>query len=89
MHGKQGKVAKLLSPMFMKSDETFCVHFWFSASGPNIGTLSIWRAKVLDISIKKKLWQFEASQGNPVSDAWTEAKVQYVVGCASIHRTKT
>ena len=85
-NGKQGKVAKLLSPMFMKSDETFCVHFWFSASGPNIGTLSIWRAKVSDISKKKKLWQFEANQGNPVSDAWTEAQVQYVVGCAKYNK---
>ena len=56
-NGKQGKVAKLLSPMFMKSDETFCVHFWFSASGPNIGTLSIWRAKVSDISKKKRQTQ--------------------------------
>ena len=87
-NGKQGKVAKLLSPMFMKSDETFCENLWFSASGPNIGTLSIWKAKVSDISKKKRLWQFEANPDNPVSDTWTEAQVQYVVCCASIHRTK-
>ena len=79
-NGIKGETAKLLSPMFMKSDETFCVHFWFSASGPNIGTLSIWRAKVSDISNKKNLWQYKANQDNPVSDAWTEAQVQYVVG---------
>ena len=79
-NGKQGKKAKLLSPMFMKSDKTFCVHFWFSASGPNIGTLSVWRAKVSDISKRKNLWQYVANQDNPVSDAWTEAQVQYVVG---------
>ena len=70
--------------MFEKSDDTFCVHFWFSASGPNVGTLSIWRAKTSDISNpnpnQKKLWQFVANQNNPVSDAWTEAQVQYVVG---------
>ena len=79
-NGKQGKKARLLSPMFEKSDETFCVHFWFSASGPNIGTLSIWRAKVSDIKKKKNLWQYAANQDNPVSDGWTEAQVQYVVG---------
>ena len=79
-NGKQGNKSRLLSPMFEKSDETFCVHFWFSASGPNIGTLSILRAKVSDISKKKNLWQYVANEGNPVSDAWTEAQVQYVVG---------
>ena len=79
-NGKEGDKARLLSPMFEKSDETFCVHFWFSASGPNIGTLSIWKAKVSDISKKKNLWQYVANEDNPVSDAWTEAQVQYVVG---------
>ena len=78
-NGDQGKKAWLYSPLFEKSDDTFCLHFWFSASGPNIGSLSVLRAKANDVSKKKNIWQWITDADNPVSDGWTEAQVQYVV----------
>lgn len=79
LHASEGKRARLYSPMFLKSDETFCLHFWFSASGPNIGTLQVYRAKVSDVAKKAKIWEFVAGKENTVSDAWSEGQIQYVV----------
>ena len=78
-NGKEGKVARLISPLFEKSDDTYCLHFWFSASGPNIGKLQVFKAKVADISKRTKLWELVTDDDNQVSDGWTEGQVQYVV----------
>ena len=78
-NGDKGKKAQLYSPLFEKSGDTFCLHFWFSASGPNIGTLSVLRAKANDVSKKTNIWQWTTDGDSPVSDGWTEAQVQYVV----------
>ena len=82
-NGDQGKKARLYSPLFEKSDDTFCLNFWFSASGPHIGTLSVLKAKANDVSKKTNIWQWTTDGDNPVSDGWTQAEVPYVVRTSS------
>ena len=78
-NGDEGKKAKLISPLFEKSDDVFCFHFWFSASGPNIGTLSILKTKAADINVSETIWSWKTDSSNPVSEQWTEAQVEYQV----------
>ena len=76
-HG-ENSVANMNSPIFEMSDETFCIHFWFYASAPNIGSLNIRKVRANN-NKSKLLWSFLTSESTEVSDVWQEGQVQYVV----------
>ena len=72
-------VANLNSQIFENSDDTFCIHFWFYSSAPNIGTLNVLKTKANDDSNTHRLWSFLTSESTTVSDSWQEGQVQYLV----------
>ena len=72
-------MANMNSPIFELSEETFCIHFWFYASAPNIGSLNIRKIRANNYSKSQLLWSFLTSEATEVSDAWQEGQVQYIV----------
>ena len=77
-HGEK-TVANMNSPVFESSSDTFCIHFWFYASAPNIGSLNILKTKANDYNTFRVLWSFLTGESTEVSDQWQEGQVQYAV----------
>ena len=76
---QENSVANMNSPIFERSDDTFCINFWFYASAPNIGSLNILKTKANDDSIFKVLWSFLTGDSTDVSNLWQEGQVPYLV----------
>ena len=66
------------SPVFQMTFHFHCIHFWFYASAPNIGSLTIIRVKASDDTKRTNLWFFNTGDSTDGSDLWQEGQVQYV-----------
>ena len=74
----EGMTAMLLNQLFVKNDKMFCIHFWFSVSGPNSGSLAVLAGIELQNDYTT-IWEVITDDGTGLSNEWTEGQTEYLV----------